>query len=72
MQSHIEETREEIQQSHIEEAREEIQTDIDIFIERISNDKGIHKNHFSEWKGRYILSVVEKRHTLKNKISCNW
>ena len=31
-----------------EEAREEIQTGIDQLIERISNDKGIHKNHFLE------------------------
>ena len=30
------------------EAREEIQTGIDQFIERISNDKDIHKNHFLE------------------------
>ena len=29
-----------------EEAREEIQTGIDQFLEKISNDKGIHKNHF--------------------------
>ena len=30
------------------EAREEMQTGIDQFIDRISNGKGIHKNHFSE------------------------
>ena len=31
-----------------EEAREEIQTGIDQFIEKISNDKSIHKKHVSE------------------------
>ena len=31
-----------------EEALEEIQTGTDQFIERISNDKDIHKNHLSE------------------------
>ena len=31
-----------------EEAREEIQTGIDQFIEKMSNDKGIYKNHFSK------------------------
>ena len=33
-----------------DEAREKIQTSIDQFIERISNEKSIHKNHFSDWK----------------------
>ena len=41
-----------------EEAREEIQTGIDQFIEQISNDKGIHKNHFSEWKSHVMSSVT--------------
>ena len=36
------------QNIYFEEAREEIQTGIDQFIERTSNKKGIHKNHFSE------------------------
>ena len=31
-----------------EEACEEIQTGIDQFIEKMSNDKGIYKNHFSK------------------------
>ena len=35
-----------------EEAREEIQTGINQLTERISNDKDIHKNHFSEWKSQ--------------------
>ena len=39
----------------LEEAREEMQTGFEQFIERISNSKGIHKNHLSEWK-----SHVEK------------
>ena len=53
-----------------EEAREEIQTGIEQFIERISNDKGIHKSHFSEWK-RHVLSPVNgKICTLKNNITC--
>ena len=40
-----------------DEAREEIQTGIDQFIEQISNDKGIHRNHFSEWKS-HVMSLV--------------
>ena len=52
-----------------EEALEEIQTGIDQFIERISNDKGIHKNHFSKWKSHVMSSVNEKICTLKNKIT---
>ena len=51
-----------------EEAREKIQTSIDQFIERISNDKGIHKNHFSGWKGHVMSSVNEEIRTLKNKM----
>ena len=47
-----------------------MQTGIDQFIERISNDKGIHKNHFSEWKSHVMSSVNEKIYTLKNKITC--
>ena len=49
-----------------EEAREEIQTGIDQLIERISNDKGIHKNHFSEWKSHVMSTVNEKIRTLKS------
>ena len=40
-----------------DEAHEEIQNGIDQFTERISNDKGIHKNNFSEWKSHVMLSV---------------
>ena len=40
-----------------EQAREEIQTGIDQFIEQISIDKDIHKNHFSEWKSHVMSSV---------------
>ena len=53
-----------------EEAREEIQTGIDQFIEQISNDKDIHKNHFSEWKSPLVSPVTGKFFTLKNKIAC--
>ena len=53
-----------------EEAREEIQTGIDQFIEKISNDKGIHKNQFSEWKSHVMSSVYENICTLENKIAC--
>ena len=38
----------ELKQICFEEAREEIQTGIDQFIEKISNDKSIHKKHVSE------------------------
>ena len=37
-----------------EKARQENQSGIDQLIERISNDKGIHKNHFSERKSHVI------------------
>ena len=37
--------------------------------EKISTDKGIHKNFFSEWKGNFMSSVNEKIHTLKTKIT---
>ena len=40
-----------------QEAREELQTGIDQFIDTISNDKGIHKNHFSEWKS-HVRSLI--------------
>ena len=53
-----------------EEACKEIQTGIDQFVEKISNDKDIHKNHFSEWKSHVMSSVNEKICTLKNKITC--
>ena len=53
-----------------DEAREEIQTGIDQFIERISNDKGIHKNHFLEWKSHVMLSVNEKNVPSKIKLTC--
>ena len=52
------------------EAREEIQTGIDQFIEKISNDKSIHKKHVSEWKSYVTPSVNEKICTLRNKITC--
>ena len=58
------------QNIYFEEAREEIQTGIDQFIERTSNKKGIHKNHFSEWKSHVMSSVNEKIRTLQNKITC--
>ena len=57
-------------QINFEEACEEISTGIDQFIERISNDKGIHKNHFSEWKGDVMSSMDEKYCALKNKRTC--
>ena len=53
-----------------EEAREEIQTGIHQFIERISSDRGIQKNHLSKCKSRAMSSVNEKIRTLKNKITC--
>ena len=52
------------------EAREEIQTGTDQFIERISNDQGIHENHFLEWKSHVMSSVNEKNRALKYKITC--
>ena len=52
-----------------EDTRDEIRTDIDQFIERTSNEKSIHKNHFSKWKSHVMLSVNDiKFHTLKNKL----
>ena len=60
----------ETKQICFEEGREEIQTGIEQFIQRISNDKGIHKNHFSEWINHVMSSVNEKIYTLKNKITC--
>ena len=50
-----------------EEARKEIQTGVDQFLERISNDKEILKNYFSEWKSHVISSVNEKISPLKIK-----
>ena len=47
-----------------------MQTGIEKFTERISNDKNIYKNHFSEWKSHLMSSVNEKIYTLKNKITC--
>ena len=47
-----------------------MQTGIDQFIERISSEKDIYKNHFSEWKIHVMYSVNEKIRTLKNKITC--
>ena len=43
---------------------------IEQFTERISNDKGIHENHLSEWKSHVTSSVNEKICTLKNNITC--
>ena len=43
---------------------QERQTGIDQFIDRTSNKKDIHKNHFSEWKGHVIPSLLEKIHYL--------
>ena len=60
----------ELKQIFFEEAREEIQTGIDQFIETISNDKGIHKNHFSEWKSHAMSSGNKNVCSLNNKISC--
>ena len=39
--------------------REEMQIGIDQFIEKIPSDKGIHKNHFSEWKS-HVMSLVNE------------
>ena len=39
-------------------------------LRKYQTKKGIHRNHFTAWKGHLILSAVEKRHTLKNKTSC--
>ena len=50
-----------------EEAFEEIQTGIDQFIERISNDKGIYKNHFSKWKSHVVSSLCH--YTLTKKLT---
>ena len=47
----------------------QIQTSIDICIEKISNDKGIHKNQFLEWKGYIMSSVDVKIHTMY-EITC--
>ena len=46
-----------------------MQTGIDRFIERVSKDKGIHKNHFLEWKG-YITSLLDQKIILLFKITC--
>ena len=54
----------------LEEAHKEIQTSTDQFIEKILNDKGIHKNHFSEWKSHVMSLVNEKISTFKNKLTC--
>ena len=51
------------------DACKEIQISIDHFTEKISIDKGIHKNYFSERKGNFMSSVNEKIHTLKTKIT---
>ena len=56
-------------QIYFEEAREEIQTGIEQLIDRISNDKGIHKNHFSEWKSYVMSSVNEKIRTPKTEVT---
>ena len=53
-----------------QKAHKEMQTDIDQFIERILNDKDIHKNHFSDWKSHVMLLVKAKIRTLKNKTTC--
>ena len=54
-----------------EEVFEEIRTVTDNFTQRISNDKGNHKNHFLEFKG-CITSIIlrKKNHTLLNEILC--
>ena len=36
----------------------------------MSDDKGIHKNHFSEWRDHVMSLVDEKHHTFKSKITC--
>ena len=53
----------------LEEAHKEIQTSTDQFTEKILNDKGIHKNHFSDWKSHAMSLVNEKISTLKNKLT---
>ena len=57
----------ELKQICFEKAREEIQTGIDLFIDKISNDKDIHKNHFLKWKSHVMSSVNGKIRILKNK-----
>ena len=47
--------------------REEMQIGIDQFIEKIPSDKGIHKNHFSEWKSHVMSLVNGKIRTLQKK-----
>ena len=51
-------------------ACERIQAGIDQFIERISNGKTIHKNHFPEWKCHVMSSVNEKFYIFKNNLTC--
>lgn len=43
----------------LEEARGEIQGDINEYVGRASNDKGIHKSHFPKLKG-YAMFLVDK------------
>ena len=54
-------------QIHFEEAREEIQTSTDQLIVRISNDKGIYKNHFRMERSCYVISKWKKSIPLKIK-----
>lgn len=35
----------------------------------MSNDKGTHKNNFSEWKGHVLSPIDEIIHTLLNEIT---
>ena len=48
-------------QIDVEEALEEMQTCFNQFIEGILEDKGIHKDYFSKWKGYVMLSIFEKK-----------
>lgn len=44
-------------QINFEKVLEEIQTRIGQFIERISNNNDIYKNHFSQWKGHLVKKI---------------
>ena len=57
-------------QTYFEEAYEDIQTGINQFIEKISNDKAIHKQHYSKWKSHTMSSLNEKIRTIENKTIC--
>ena len=55
-------------QLDFEDAREQITSGLSQFIENLSSDKGVHKNHFSQWKSTILSLVDNKIELLKNKI----